>query len=482
MFQQIILLAVAAIIPALLFALNRPRLVLAWVGITLSIHIFDTTTLTNLPAARIVGLLYLPYTLLSIRSWLRIVPAQAWVLTYIYLFVLGLVFGFLWPWPDISGNRPLTMTAPGRTVVYLTRLLADLSLTVFVARELRKPGALLFLGRMLILGATISALVGIANLLRPGFDPYFSITGLRNLNGVQLYRSRGLSYEPRGLGMACVYALMTLLIVPGRITLQRQALIVVNLLGILVSYSTSSLALFVAGMVTAWAFLSNRTRLLLGGVLIVMALLVGIASVVVPHQFAIAAQTIEEHLDPSIRLRGAKPETLAQNIAYRLDSFDASALLFLVDQPEYILLGTGPGMVLLPASEYVPPGLFRLIYPKERGLDGLPTHGPLLEISNAGLLGLVSWLVQIIYCWSALRIVARQQADPQRRREWKFGEALFVIGVVFYTLQVSITSPIWAVMLGIGWAAAMLLQPRQQPRSGPAFGGQRIEPVTAPPH
>jgi hypothetical protein len=460
--RQLILLAIAVAVPLGLFALNRQRLVLGWVCLTLSVHIFDTTIITNLPAARIVGLLYLPYALLIARSWLRLVPAQLWLLGFLYLAALGLVFGFLWPWPDTSGNRPLTMTAPGRAIVYLSRLLADLSLTIFVARELRKPGALLFLGRAFVLGAVISALAGIVNLLRPGFDPYFAITGLRYLNGIQFFRSRGLSFEPRGLGMACVYSLMILIIAPGRITLRRQALIVISLLGILVSYSTSSLALFAAGIVTAWIFISNRTRLLLLGVLLTAVLFAGIGSIMVPQYAAMAVQTVRHRIDPSERLGGAEPETWGQAIAYRLDSFDGSALLFLLDQPEYIVIGTGPGMMLLPASDYVPPGIYSLMYPKEKGLDGLPTHGPLLELSNGGLLGLTLWLAQIAYCWSVLRALKRQAADRQQQREWRFGEALFVIGVVFYTLQTSITSPIWAVILGVGWAAAMLLDQRRR--------------------
>lgn len=482
--RQLVLLAIAVSVPAGLFAFNRNRLVLGWVCFTLSVHIFDTTIITNLPAARIVGLLYLPYAVLIVRSWLRLVPAQLLLMSFVYLALLGLVFGFLWPWPDTSGNRPLTMTAPGRAVVYLSRLLADLSLTIFVARELRKPGALRFLGGMFVLGATVSALAGIVNLLRPGFDPYFTLTGLRNLNGVQIFRSRGLSFEPRGLGMACVYALMILLMLPGRISLLRQSLIVVNLLGILVSYSTSSLALFAAGIVTAWIFINNRMRMLLVGMLVVAGIFVGIGAVVVPQHFAVAIHTVMDHLDPTERrMGGVEPQNLGEAIAYRLDSFDASALLFLLDQPEYIVVGTGPGMMLLPASDYVPPGIFSLIYPKERGLDGLPTHGPLLELSNGGVLGLGLWLAQILYCWSALRAVVRRQTNQRRAQEWRFGEALFVIGVVFYTLQTSITSPIWAVMLAIGWAAAMLLD-QSTPESAPdgLIQSSRLEPTPVATH
>ncbi|MDP9316326.1 MAG: hypothetical protein M3R24_36655 [Chloroflexota bacterium] len=463
--QQLLLLAVALAVPLVLFTIGKPRLVLGWVGITLSVHIFDTTIFTNLPAARVVGLLYLPYALLTAPSWFRTAPAQIAVISLIYLMVLGVIFGFVIPWPDTTGHRPFNMTAPGRAVVYLTRLLVDLSLTVFVAHELRKPGAIFFLARTFVLGATLSALAGLLLLVIPGFDPYFAITGLRNLNGIQFVRARGLSFEPRGLGMACVYSLMILIIKPVRLTFQRQWLMLINVLGMLVSYSSSSLALFAAGIITAATLLSRGMRRTIMKIVLVASAFTLIGALTLPQQFAIAKQTVIEHLDPTIRLRGAEPENLGQAIAYRLDSFDASALLFLFDQPLYIFIGTGPGMMLLPASNYVPPGLFSAMYPPERGLDGLPTHGPLLELSNGGVITLAAWIVQIILCWRALRIVWRRQTDPQRAQEWQFGRGLFLIGVVFYTIQTSITSPIWAVLLGIGWAAALLTN-RQAQLSG----------------
>jgi hypothetical protein len=126
-------------------------------------------------------------------------------------------------------------------------------------------------------------------------------------------------------------------------------------------------------------------------------------------------------------------------------------------------------MMLLPASEYVPPGIYRLMYPPERGLDGLPTHGLLLEISNSGVVGLVSWLVQVVLCYLALRRLGKQRVDPQAATHWRFGRDIFLIGTVFYMIQVSLTSPIWSVILGIGWAAvAIVARQRQLARIQPA--------------
>ncbi len=449
--RQLLLLALALAVPLVFFALGKPRLVLGWVGLTLSIHIFDTTIFTNLPAGRVVGLIYLPYAIASAPCWLRLEPAKAWMLNFCYLVALGLLFGFIWPWPDTTGLRPVIMTAPGRAVVFLTRLVSDLSLIVFMARELQKPGRLRLLGQSVALGASLTAIAAIFNFITK-IDPYFTITGLRDLAGNQ--RARGLSFEPRGLGMACTYGLLMLIILPGRISTRRFGLIGINLLGLLVSYSTSSLALFLAGLITAWTFLSNRIRFTILGVVALLALLVALAPFVVPQQFAVATQSVRERIDPTSKLRGAVAENIVEMIAYRLDSFDASAVLFLADQPEYLFIGTGPGMMLLPASEYVPPGVYRLMYPPEKGLDGLPTHGMLLEVSNSGLIGLSLWLFQIISCFAALRLVTHTETDPEQAKYWRFGKALFIIGVVFYIVQVSMTSPVWSVILGIGWAAA----------------------------
>jgi hypothetical protein len=450
--RQFLLLAIAILVPLVLFALRKPHWVLGWVAITISVHIFDTTTITNLPAGRIVGILYLPVALRLASSWAGLRPARAWLINIGYLVLLGIIFGLIWPWPDITEMRPFTLTAPGRLIVFTGRLLADTGLIVFVAHELRRPGALLFLGRGLVAGAAITALAGLLNLLPTTGDLYFAITGLRDLYGLD--RPRGLSFEPRGLGQACAYALLILLVYPGRLTLRRFALLLLTLGGLLAAYSTSAFALFVCGLVAVWIFLSNRVRLATLGMVVLGVVLLGGAAIALPDRFAGAVAVVEEHLDPTIRLRGAAAENLGEEIAYRLDSFDASALLFFYDNPLYALTGTGPGMMMLPASYYVPPGLFSLMYNPNVGLDGIPTLGLLLEVSNGGVISLVLWLVQVGSCWGALRRMKARSADEAERTNWAFGQALLLIGVTFYIVQTSITSPIWAVILGVGWAAA----------------------------
>src|SRR4051794_19360622 len=97
---------VAVIVPLVLFRLKQHKLLLGWVCATVFIQLFDTTMLTNLPAPRFVGLMYLPVAIKSFREWVRFKPVKAWAINYLYLLILGIIFGFLWPWPDTTMMRP----------------------------------------------------------------------------------------------------------------------------------------------------------------------------------------------------------------------------------------------------------------------------------------------------------------------------------------------------------------------------------------
>jgi len=108
-------------------------------------------------------------------------------------------------------------------------------------------------------------------------------------------------------------------------------------------------------------------------------------------------------------------------------------------------------LVSLPASLHVPPGLYSAIWTPEVGVNSLPFHGILLEISNGGVFGVLLWFFQVIACWIALRFLANRQRGTLESEEWSFAWALFLIGTVFYLVQVSI-SPVWSIILGIGWA------------------------------
>lgn len=453
--QQNILLATAIIVPIILLRLKRRDLLLCWVCFTFPVQVFDTVPVTNLPATRIVGLILLPSAILQTRSWLKLKPMKAWMINFIYLLILGFLFGYLWPWPDITMSRPFTLAAQGRWLVYSMRLLTDLSLIVFVINQALKPGSMWLAGRAFVAGSTVSSLTALFEIATK-IDLYEIITGLEE-QLLTIARARGLAGEPRGLGLVCAYGIMILLI--GRQKLFRgwMIMLVVNLSGLLLTYSASSLVLLGVGIVTAWVFLSNRLRWMVSGLIVVTALLVFTSVMFLPQQFEQGADTVQSRLDPERKLYDIPPGTFGQEIAYRLDVFDSSALLFLIDNPLYAVIGAGPGLVSLPASYYVPPGIYSVIWNPTVGINGLPFHGLLLELSNGGIFGLFLWCVQVYACWIALRRLSRSRSNlkPDEADEWEFAYALFLIGAVFYLVQVH-SSPIWSVILGIGCAAVKL--------------------------
>jgi hypothetical protein len=447
--RQLILLTIAVIVPLVLLGRKQTRLLLGWVCFTLMVQIFDTVLLTNLPAARVVGLICLPFALKQLREWMRHTAPRAFVLNFAYLTALALLFGFFFPWSDTTGLRPLTLTAQGKSIIYLVRLMSDFSLAIFIASEISQPGALWTAARTLSLGSALSVLAGFIDWAM-GIDLYVMITGMGE-SLLQVQRVRGLAIEPRSLGQMCVYGMMVLLIGRQHITRWWSLLLLFNLAGLLLTYSTSSLVLFAAGLVTAMLFLHSRIRILAFITLILAVLAVGAAWVTLPKQFDNALATIQMRADPMYKLSGIAPGTFGQEIAYRLDVFDASALLFLLDNPIYALTGTGPGLVPLPATNYIPPGLYSLIWTVEIGINSPPAHGLLLEICNSGLPGLSLWLFQVFACLSALRFCERHTADLEQQQEFRFARAFFFIGAVCYLIQVSHV-PVWSLMLGTGWA------------------------------
>lgn len=451
--RQLLLLAVAVVVPLVLLRRKQYQLLLGWVCLTLFVQIFDTVIITNLPAARIVGLMYLPTAVESLRHWSRLSSVRTVLLNLLYLTVLGLFFGFIWQWPDITHSRPFTLTAPGRTIIYLVRTVSDISLAAFIAWQVTLPGALRMAGRAIVIGSTLNALAGML-YFATGFDLCYQITG-QGESLVSMGRARGLAIEPRAMGLVCVYGLMVLLIARSRLHKWWPVPLLLNLIGLLLTYSASSLVLFLVGLVTAGLFFAGRIKLLVLATALAAVVIIAATWLLAPGIFETGLQTVQLRVAPEYKLSGIASGTMGQEIAYRMDVFDASALLFLLDQPLYALFGTGPGLVSLPASEYVPPGLYSLIWTPETGINSLPSHGLLLEISNSGLPGLILWGWLIMVCLTALRQMRKLTHDTEHQGDWEFAWAFYLVGVVFHLVQVSHT-PVWSLTLGIGWAATIL--------------------------
>jgi hypothetical protein len=443
--RQFVLLAIALGVPVVAFLMNRTRWILPWIGFTLFVQVFDTAILTNLPAGRIVGLFYLPVMVATFRRWIALAPAKAWLLNFVYLAALGLVLGLAFPWPDTTGMRAFTLRAEGRTIIFMIRTISDLSLTVFVMNQLAKPGAFDTLRRSMIVGIVANAFAAIGWVLLH-LDAYGLITGIRGYAVQEGGRARGLTYEPRGLGLACAFGLVLIL---GKHLRRRRDWVLLALVGLalLLSISASGIAAAIVGLVAIAMFGSTRTRLALifGGLVLVMSGL--FLFVAVPS----LREQVELNLGWRLRGRGTVEANRAENafeaVAYRLDIFDASAALFLIRNPLYVVIGTGPGLITLPASEHIPYGLYLAIW---TSIDTPPTHGLLLELANTGILGVATWLFQVVWVMAAGKRLYRRRGLPFPPRT---ARTIFLGSAAVYAAQAGV-SPYWAVFLGIGWAIA----------------------------
>lgn len=445
--RQFLLLIIAFAVPVVAFLLNRPRVILGWVGFTLFVQIFDTTILTNLPAGRLVGLLFLPSVVTLFRQWIRLPSARAWLINFFYMVALGLIFGFVMPWPDISGIRPFPLRAPGRTIIFVLRTVSDLSLAMFVMNQLTQPGAFETLRKWMVRGAVVSSLFAFATRIIH-VDFYTLITGLRAYAAMDTARPRGLTFEPRGLGQACAYGMILILGKQVRRPYEWVLLLVIAG-GLAVSSSTSGLGAALAGLFVIALIGSMRVRLALIGSAI-LVLVVGTAVV-----WLSPAILNRSRSEIALRLQGRgvtesnRVTNFGEAIAYRLDVFDASAVLFLLHSPIYAVIGTGPGLMSLPASDHIPAGMYKILFPV---IDTPPTHGILLELSNTGIVGVTTWIFMVSSIFFAGRRLVGRRGLPFPP---KTATTLFVAAAALYTVQVG-PSPFWAVFLGLGWAIAQI--------------------------
>ena len=113
---QLLLFVTILAVPLFLMLKRDGDALMLWLIAVICTDVFNARTAVNVSAASMAGLLLIPYSarlLLAFRS----APAVAWASAHFaYLVLLGIAFGFAFPWVDTIG-RPFNLQAPGRTVL-----------------------------------------------------------------------------------------------------------------------------------------------------------------------------------------------------------------------------------------------------------------------------------------------------------------------------------------------------------------------------
>jgi hypothetical protein len=222
------------------------------------------------------------------------------------------------------------------------------------------------------------------------------------------------------------------------------ALLLLHAVALTLTTSTLGLMLLLIGTMT----LLLVTRRL--DVLAAIALVGGVAFVAISawfgdSPFAMWAQYTGERV--AVRQEVIGSSGFEDSLVQSLEIFDASALNFLFHRPEHFVFGAGPGMVSLPASDYIPPGGAQLIFGDR--IDSIPFMGVLRAISDSGFVGLGLWLLNVLALIHALR---RCEMAFPKDRSWTNSRVYFLVFAVLYLVQ---TRPAWYVWLGVGLAAAL---------------------------
>ncbi len=450
--QEMFLLAVAAGIPVWLLMKRRDDLLVRWICLTVAIDAIGAHVIVNLPAARVAGLMVLPSSFIALSRIRESRAGRALWWYVIWLGILGIVFGFLMPWPTEGLDRLPTQTAEGRAVIYFVRRVADISLGVYLARYLwktRRPRRFIswFIG-----GTTIAAIGGIAQWAT-GCDLYALLTGTPEL-GLD-YRMRGLNYEPRGLGLITGQGLLVCLALWGR---QRSwkwlALVGIHALGLFVSVSTSGLFVVAAGLVPLLALDAAIRK----SVIVICAMILalwGAWSYIAPRNDFADSWSENVGLRLAAEKTGTAPQTKLEELALHLDIFDAAAFMFLASRPLMLLTGAGPGMSGLASTDYLPSAdLFRWVDAEGAGINTVPHMGILRELCDAGLVGLSLLVIFLAASGRALRTLS----TPKRERaaDWQLARVVFWVMTAIYFVQGSPLSGAPSIFLAIGLAATWL--------------------------
>lgn len=447
-----ILAAVDLIVPMLLIVMGEERWLLAWICFASGLNLFDTLVVINVPAARIAGVLLIPQTLINL-SWIsRSKTARAIIAQYLLLVVTGILFGLIFPWPDDGLARSFNQLPAGRTIIFLGRSLADISLTFFVAKQLIKSDVSKNILNYFLIGTSLAALAGIFEFATR-VDIYQLITAVGYNNDG--FRVRGLCMEPRALGFVTLYGLLfSIILFTRKRSRANFLLMVVNATGFLISGSTSAYVAFVFGAFALGLYL-KRARTILIALTVVGLCVIGCIAFYEAGSVGHISQSIEERLSGK---RFEEPQNLLESIAFRMEIFDGPPLLFFADNLIYLLTGTGPGLIPLPATPYMTSS-DAYSWLKDTGINSPPTMGLLLELSNTGVLGL---LLFFYICFSSLQSFSFLALhDSDKSEEWLEIRAAFVIGVAIYMVQNSSLSAIWPILLGMGVGANYLVQAGQ---------------------
>lgn len=408
--SQPLMLGVCFLIPMIMiYRLKRHDLAVSWLALISILDIFNSQLYMNLSAILIFGIVAAPYLIFERKKIMKLHSIHWFALYFLILSVLGVYHGFIHPWPDPTGLRGFKDQSQMRAILHLGRTFCEWSSLLYLAVQIsnsckemvQKYLKAIFIGGLLLCVGSM-----LEETLR--FDFYHFFTGGREL--LMADRFRGFDYEPRGMSQNMAISLIMLFFVPFG---NWKYLVIPPFIfyGFYKTYSFSGFLVLATGAtVLILGQFKTLTKLIHANRI---KSLFGTVSIAAMLFFSINALPDAAKNYMKIRL----DLITSTGIAEKLEVFDAASINFLNHNPKYYPFGTGPGLVYLPAGEYI------LDRDKEiwgNRFDALPHMGAVLLISNSGLIGLGLFLFALLSAF---------------RKKRKQNQAYLILAIALISIQ-----------------------------------------------
>ncbi|NTW31085.1 MAG: hypothetical protein HGB12_00350 [Bacteroidetes bacterium] len=307
---------------------------------------------------------------------------------YILLLLTGFLFGYLIPWDIGDSERTWSQLPEGRTIVALIRIALEINIIYFVyfvfVNDLVEINELLniisFFVIFIVLVAIVDAIIGY-----PIYKHIFNVGSyFERMSG----RLLGFSHEPRGFARTLEAMVMLLFIsyINGYQFKFRNTSVIVGMLGVLLSFSFSSYILLGVSFVYLYKseIFKARSLFIFMGVVIIGFIFYYMVKdnpkiALITSRYDMVTEGREEYL-----MEG-------ENVLFtRFELFDRAALNFFSDNPQHLLIGTGPNLIGIPSSKYMDKSA---IVTFQGQLSGIPGIGLVNLLSRSGIIGLLLYLL-----------------------------------------------------------------------------------------
>ena len=300
---------------------------------------------------------------------------------YIYLILLGIIFGFIFPWQDTSGTRMWNQTAQGRALVSLLRIFSEFIVLLYFAYVIiNKRVSIRYIVYAFAIASAISFWVGFMDYLMG----YPIKSHLFNLTHFEAKRFLGLNGEPKALGRAGALSYAFILIYKLTFTDKSKFLtfaLLTNVFAVILSSSASSYILFILLNLAVFFNFSVRN--------IGFSLALAIVLFFTYNTFYEKGYLHEDTNQKVQKALFAIDDEWVVNepeVFKRFDIWDRLALIYLWKHPAYFITGVGPNLISIPMSEYIPRQ--SVFYTLGR-VDSVPNVMLINILSRSGLIGLI---------------------------------------------------------------------------------------------